>query len=123
MRDGKARSQSSTMAAIEAEEIGCYPVSECARQDTHHVIGRRSRSQALTFDAEICHFVEGIDGAQARIELEAIDDLGRVSKPDMFRPQVAMAIDDSPLGDAPDERFAPFAQEAALRPVDAENDA
>lgn len=68
----------------------------------------------LTFKMQEGYFVERVERAQARIELEAVDDRHRIGQPDVLRSKIAMGIDDAPGPDAGRERLGALGEKAAL---------
>ena len=56
-----------------------------------------SRTELLALEIEIGNLIQRIDGPQPCVELDTVNDLNIVSKPDMFRPQVAVPIDNAAL--------------------------
>jgi len=70
------------------------------RQHPHHaaldVIADPRRSEPLAFEREKRHLVVRINGAETRIEFEAVDDPDRMAEPDVLRPQIAVPVDDVP---------------------------
>jgi len=46
----------------------------------------------LAFEIEVSDFLERVECAQPGVKLQAVDDLHLVTKPNMFGPQVAVAI-------------------------------
>ena len=53
--------------------------------------------EVLTLEIEIGNLIQRIDSLQPCVELDAVNDLNIVSEPDMFRPQVAVPIDNAAL--------------------------
>jgi hypothetical protein len=42
--------------------------------------------EALALERQECQFIDGVDGAQARVEFEAIDDAHLIIEPDVLWP-------------------------------------
>ena len=61
------------------------------------IAANASCTEMLTLEIEIGNLIQRIDSPQPRVELDAVDDLKIVSEPDMFGPQVAVAIDNAAL--------------------------
>jgi hypothetical protein len=62
--------------------------------------------------------VERIDGAQARIEFQVIDNCHRIAEPNMFRAQVAMSVDDMTAAHALGNQCGSLNQKPALYAID-----
>ena len=54
-------------------------------------------TQMLALQIEVSNLLQGIESAQLRIELHAIDDDHFITDPNVLRPQVAVSVDDTPL--------------------------
>jgi ribose-phosphate pyrophosphokinase len=119
MRDGEARPQGGAIGPVEVMEgegqILAQPTLE-ARPD---VATRPRGAEPLALQIEVGDLVKGVDGAQARIELQAVDDPHLVIEPDMLRPQVAVSIDDAAAAYPRSQHGAAFGEEAALQAIDA----
>ena len=70
-----------------------------------------------------CDFVQRIKSAQAIVEFKTIDDGKGLVQPDMFRSQVAMAIDHVSPVDAVAENIGTFTELTCLNVRDVLNDA
>ena len=75
-------------------------------------------AEPLAFDAQKGDFVERIDHAQARIELQAIDNPHRVAEADVLGAQIAVAVDDAARAHPRIEKRAAFGQKPALHRID-----
>lgn len=57
--------------------------------DAHH-------AEVLALKIEVGDLLQRVQHAQPRIELQAVDNLDLVAKPDVFRAKVAMPVHDAP---------------------------
>ena len=119
MRDGQARAQAGAVAAVEGEKLFRHVIAQGVDGAASDMVAGPAAAQALAFDAQVGDLVQRIDGAQSRVELQAIDDGDRVAEPNVLGPQVAVAVDDSALAHAVSDQPRAAAEKAALRAVDA----
>ncbi|MGO9483575.1 MAG: hypothetical protein ACLPX9_03175 [Rhodomicrobium sp.] len=71
----------------------------------------------LALEIEVCDLLQRIDGPKARVELDAVDDLDAVSEPDVFRPQVPVAVNDAPPPQAVKQHSVPLPEKLPQHPV------
>ena len=107
------------VAAVEGEQLVRQMIAQRMDGAPADMRARPAAAQALAFDAQIGDLVERIDGAQAGIELQAVDDGDLVVEPDVLGAQVAVAVDDCARAHAAGDQLAARAKKAALRAVDA----
>ena len=81
-------------------------------------VGKVRATQAFQIHREKCDIGELVAIAQARVELEAVDDAWPVGKAeDRIRSQVAMTVDDVTLGDPPLEQLGAASEIAVDEPA------
>jgi hypothetical protein len=107
------------MTAVEGKQQLGAPVAQCRLNPTLKVVARPFGAQSLAFEAKVCDLIERIEHPEARIKLEAINDLHGIAEPNVLRPQIAVCVDDPAFPDQVDEQLCVTAQETALRVVDA----
>ncbi len=61
-----------------------------------YIVSGAFHAEVFTLKIEVCNLFQRIDGPKPRVELDAVDDLNFVSEPDVFRPQVPVAVDNVP---------------------------
>ena len=102
------------MNAIKGEEFIRQAIRQHVAGPASDVFGGPGAAQAFAFEAKKCDLIEWIDGAQARIEFQAVNDPHRIAEPDMFRSQVAMAVDDVTAAHAAGNQRGSICQKASL---------
>ena len=112
MGNGQARPQHRAMATIEEKQFFGQAVAQAACHAAPDVFTGPGSAEPLAFKAQECDLVERVDGSQAGIELQAIDDLDGIAEPDVLRAKVAVPIDDTPVANAPSEDLALSKQES-----------
>lgn len=105
MGDRQARPQRRTMTAVKEKKRLIWTIPQRPCDAAPDVLADPGSAKPLAFKAQECNLVERIDGSQARIELQTIDDLDRIAKPDVLGAQVAVPVNDdtiaNPLGKQP----------------------
>lgn len=96
MSNRETGAQHGAIAAIKVEERGRRAVVQRRHDAAPDNFADAFRAEMLALKIEVGDLFQGIEDAKARIELQAIDDLDLVSKPDVFRAQISMAVDDAP---------------------------
>ena len=86
MSNRKPSAQGRAIAAIKAIEPLGQVVIEPTRNARPDVPARPRRAEALALQIQEGNLIEGVDGAQPRIELQAVDDPDLVIEPDVLRP-------------------------------------
>ncbi|MDI1343327.1 MAG: hypothetical protein PSV22_04385 [Pseudolabrys sp.] len=119
MRNREPCPQCRAMTTVECEQFLDRPITQHALHPAFYISPDPGRSEPLAFKTEKGDFVERVDHAKPRIELEAIDDPDFVPEPDMFWTQIAMAVDDATPTHARGNEIAAPIQEQALGPIDA----
>jgi len=104
MRDRQAGAQRGAVAAIEGEQRLAGAVAKPARESPPDGGGDPVRPQSLAFDAQIGDLVERIEGSQARIELQAVDDSHGLPEKDVLGAQIAVGLDDAAFENAADQQ-------------------
>jgi hypothetical protein len=121
MGDGEARPQGGAIGPVKVIEregqILVQPVLDARPDQPTGPPG----AEPLALQIEVGGLVEGIDGTQARIELQTVDDPDVVIEPDVLGAQVAMSIDDTATAYARCQHAAALGEESPLRPIDAAN--
>jgi hypothetical protein len=97
MGDGQAGAQHGAVRAVEMEQRGRHVLVEPALDAGLDVSPGPGCTEPLAFQVQIGDLVEGIDGAQAWVELQAVDDPDLGIEPDVLGPQVPVPVDDSVL--------------------------
>jgi hypothetical protein len=118
MGDGEPGAQRGAIGAVEAEQrFG--QAAEPAREPRPEVAPGPCSADALAFQVQVGDLVEGIDGAQARVELQAVDNPDLVVEPDVLGPQISVPVDDAMRAYARFQHAAALGQEAALDAINA----
>jgi hypothetical protein len=86
MGDGQAGAQRGAVRAVEVEQRGGHVLVEPALDAGLDVSPGPSRAEPFAFEVQVGDLVEGIDGAQAGVELQAVDDPDLGIEPDMLGP-------------------------------------
>ena len=113
--NGQTRTQHRAVTAVEQKQLLGQPIAQAAHDTTRDVFARPAGAEPIAFKAQERDLVEWIDGPQARIELEAVDDPHRIAQPDVLGAQVAVPIDDATLANALGQRPRLLGKEFALR--------
>ena len=100
MGNGQTRTQHRAVTAVEQKQLLGQPIPQAAHDTTRDIFPRPAGAEPIAFKAQERDFIEWIDGPQARVELEAIDDPHRITQPNMLGAQVAVPIDDATLANA-----------------------
>ena len=119
VRNRQSGAQHGAMAAIEEKQLKREAVAQAGRHAAPEVIANPDGAEPLAFEAEEGDLVKRIDGAEPRIELQAVDDPDRVAEKDVLGTQVAVPVEDAAVPDPPGQPVAPLREEAALDGVDA----
>src|SRR5581483_12409635 len=93
--DRQAGAQHGAVGTIEAEQCGRSSLAQAPLDAVANVAAGPGGAEALAFDRQECHLVQGVHGPQSGVELEAVDYAHRMVEPDVLGPQVAMAVDDA----------------------------
>jgi len=113
--NGQTRTQHRAVTAVEQKQLLGQSIPQAAHDTTRDIFPRPAGAEPIAFKAQERDLVEWIDGPQARIELEAIDDPHRITQPNMLRAQVAVPIDDATLANALGQRPRLLGKEFGLR--------
>ena len=89
------------MASIEEEQFFRKSVTEAANDPASDVLAHPGSAEALAFKTQEGDLVDRIDRSQARIELQAVDNLDGVVEPDVLGTQVAVPVNNSAFTNAP----------------------
>ena len=73
-----------------------------------YIVSGAFHAEVFALKIEVCNLLQRIDGPEPRVELDAVDDLNFVSEPDVFRPQVPVAVDNAPLPQAAKQQKVPL---------------
>ena len=118
MGNGEPRPQHRAVATIEKKQFFGQAVAQAACHAAPDVFTGPGSAEPLAFKAQECNLIERIDGSQAGIELEAIDDLDGIAEPDVLRAKVAVSIDDTTMANAPSEDLVMRSKKATLDAID-----
>jgi hypothetical protein len=119
--DRQSGSQCRAMATIEEEQRLTAALVQRLHHSSADVVRDPKAAKSLAFKAQERHLIQWIDGPQIRIELQAVDDLGRIVQPNVLGPEVAMAVDDMATDDPVVNELAPARDESTLYGVDMSN--
>ncbi len=119
--DREPRPQGGAIGAVKGKEPSVEAARQAVGDAPSDVIAIPRAAKPVAFDGEEGDFIQRIDGPESWIELQTVDDAHRRSQPDMFRSQVAMAIDKAAMVDAGADQIRSFTQEAALDAVEPEH--
>jgi hypothetical protein len=95
MGNGQPRPQRRATASVELEQLVGNSIWQTVHDVSFDVFARPGGAEAIAFDAQERDLVERVDGPQARVEFETIDDQHWIAEPDVLRPQVAMPVDNA----------------------------
>jgi hypothetical protein len=119
MGDGQAGAQHGAVRAVEVEQRGGQVLVEAVLDAGLDVSPGPRRAQPFALQVQIGDLVEGIDGAHAGVELQAVDDPDLGIEPDVLGPQVPVPVDDAVPESAHFQHAAVLGHEAALDAVHA----
>lgn len=119
MGNGEAGAQHGAVRPVKMEKRGWQVIIEPALDTPLDVSPGPRRAEPLALQVQVGDVVEGIDGTQARVELQAVDDSDFGIEPDMLGPQISVPVDDAGFENARFQHAAVLDHEAALDTVDA----
>ena len=109
------------MAAIKGEQLFDRSIAQRSGHARLEIAAHPGGTESFAFEAKESHFVIGIDGTESWIELDAVDDLHRPAKPDMFGPKIAMTLDDVTAAHARGEQIRAAIEKSPLHSVEPPN--
>jgi hypothetical protein len=110
----QTRPQGRAMNAIKGEEFIRQAIRQHVAGPASDVFGGPGAAQAFAFEAKKCDLIEWIDGAQARIEFQAVDDPHLIAEPDMLRSQVPVSVNDVTTAHPAGDHRGSFCQKSRL---------
>ena len=82
-----------------------------------YIISGAFHAEVFALKVEVGNLLQRIDGPEPRVELDAVDDLDFVSEPDVFRPQVPVAVENTPPPQSAKQQKRPSPEKLLKHPV------
>jgi hypothetical protein len=119
MGDGEASAQHGAVRSVEMEQRGRQALVEPAFDAALDVSAGPRCAEPFAFQVQIGDLIKRIDGAQAGVELQAVNDPDLGIEPNVLGPQVPVPVDDAVPESAHFQHAAMLGHEAALDAVHA----
>ena len=119
MGDGKAGAERRAIAAVEGGETWRNRIVQPPADALDEIFADGALAKLRAFDGQRFDLVQRVDGPQARVELEPVDDGERLAEEDVLRTEVAVAVDDPPPCRPFEQSRRAFGEKTALSTIDA----